>query len=128
MSKIWFTPSNKFQIKLDESIFTLCIPPAGGTIFSGGELPIIIYLTFAEGSVGSSGSVRIWDPVSGKLKDSIYLGSPVLHIIWMEISPHKTAFLTGCEDGSICVYSCRAATFLRDFLLLKVDMYLHIPH
>ena len=70
--------------------------------------------------VGSSGSVKMWDLVSGKLRDNIYIGSPVLHIIWVDINSHRNTFLTASEDGSICIYSCRAATFLRRSLLFKV--------
>ena len=61
---------------------------------------------------GSSGYVKIWDLNSGKLKDSIFLGSAVLHIIWVDISSRRNMFLTACEDGSVCLYSRRSATLV----------------
>lgn len=81
------------------------------------QVPIIYMLATTQSPpiVGSLGSIKIWDLVSGKQKDHIYIGSPVLHIIWVDINSLRNTLLTACEDGSISIYSC-PATLLRDFL------------
>jgi len=54
-------------------------------------------------TTGTSGSVKIWNTCTGKLENTIYLGSPIHHIIWEDTISGRNAFLAACEDGSICL-------------------------
>ncbi len=54
--------------------------------------------------LGTSGIIKVWDVISGKLQTNIYVGSVILKMIWVSLSKARSALAVGLEDGSIFLY------------------------
>ena len=130
---MWFKPDNKFQKRLGESIYAVCISPSGYLILAGGTMIVLLirakFLVCSE-NLGSSGSVKVWDANSGKLEDELYIGSTILHITWVELRSHHDTFFVASEDGSICLYWHQSLSYfatLQTHLPFKVVLPLLSP-
>ncbi|KDR74677.1 hypothetical protein GALMADRAFT_211672 [Galerina marginata CBS 339.88] len=75
-TSFWFSLKHKIPSHLDEKIYAICISPDGRQILTG----------------GSSGEVKIWDALSGRLFQSLNIGAEVTALSWASISWRQDAF------------------------------------
>jgi WD40 repeat protein len=120
-SQVWFKPLNNLHINVGESLLTVCVPPMGDSILTGGETQLIYACNPTDSqpglglTIGTAGVIKVWDVRSGKLQMNIHVGSVILKMLWISLTNARTAFVVGLDDGSILLYLYWAPSHLSKF-------------
>lgn len=104
-SQVWFKPLDNLQINVGESLLTICVPPMGCSILTGGEILLMYAFNPTDSPIiGTAGVIKVWDVLSGKLQMNIHVGSVILKMIWISLNDARAALVVGLDDGSILLY------------------------
>ncbi|KDR83006.1 hypothetical protein GALMADRAFT_151999 [Galerina marginata CBS 339.88] len=95
--KVWFTLNQKLQPRLQEVIHAVSLSPDGRRLVTG----------------GSSGVLKIWDISSGRLNQSIRIGSDITVVSWVEMSRRCQTFWVGASDGSGSLYFSASPSYFK---------------
>ncbi|KDR68947.1 hypothetical protein GALMADRAFT_145964 [Galerina marginata CBS 339.88] len=87
-ANFWFSLNDKVQHQLEEVIYAVAISPNGTWLLTG----------------GSSRILRIWSLSSGRLNQSIHIGSDITAVSWVAMNWRCHTFWVGSSDGSGCLY------------------------